>query len=89
MRLQPLPDGAATWSDADARKNFELMSARIVPGKPDDSRLLRHPLARRGRRRSASRRRQALDVEERSRMADARGMGERRDAAERREAAQR
>jgi YVTN family beta-propeller protein len=45
MRLQPLPEGAATWSDADARKNFELMSARVVPGKPDDSRLLRHPLA--------------------------------------------
>jgi YVTN family beta-propeller protein len=45
MRLQPLPDGAATWSDADARKNFELMSARVVPGDPDHSRLLTHPLA--------------------------------------------
>jgi YVTN family beta-propeller protein len=45
MRLQPLPDGAATWDDADARKNFELMSARIVPGDPDHSRLLTHPLA--------------------------------------------
>jgi len=45
MRLQPLLDGAATWNDTDARKNFEQMSARIVPGKPDDSRLLRHPLA--------------------------------------------
>ncbi|HZF28944.1 MAG TPA: cytochrome D1 domain-containing protein [Gammaproteobacteria bacterium] len=45
MRLQPLPDGVATWSDADARKNFELMSARIVPGDPDHSRLLTHPLA--------------------------------------------
>lgn len=45
MKLQPLPEGSATWNDADARKNFELMSARIVPGKPEDSRLLRHPLA--------------------------------------------
>jgi YVTN family beta-propeller protein len=45
MRLQPLPDGAATWGDADARKNFELMSARVIPGKPEESRLLRHPLA--------------------------------------------
>src|ERR1043165_8731152 len=37
MQLQPLPDGAATWSDADARKNFMLMSARVVPGDPDRS----------------------------------------------------
>jgi len=45
MQLQPLPDRAATWSDADARKNFALMSARVVPGDPDHSRLLTHPLA--------------------------------------------
>jgi YVTN family beta-propeller protein len=45
MRLQPLPEGRATWSDEDARKNFALMSARVVPGRPDESRLLRHPLA--------------------------------------------
>jgi len=45
MRLQPLPAGSATWSEADARTNFELMSARVVPGHPEDSRLLRHPLA--------------------------------------------
>ena len=34
MKLQPLPEGAATWSDADARKNFELISARVLPGQP-------------------------------------------------------
>ncbi|HEU4618188.1 MAG TPA: hypothetical protein VFV10_09110 [Gammaproteobacteria bacterium] len=45
MRLQPLPEGRATWSDEDARKNFEILSARVVPGNPDESRLLRHPLA--------------------------------------------
>jgi YVTN family beta-propeller protein len=45
MRLQPLPEGSATWSDADARTNFALISARVVPGNPDDSRLLRRPLA--------------------------------------------
>src|SRR5262245_42829616 len=45
MQLKALPDDAATWSDADARKNFELMSARVVPGDPDHSRLLTHPLA--------------------------------------------
>ena len=33
MKLQPLPEGAATWSDADARKNFELISARVLPGQ--------------------------------------------------------
>ena len=45
MRLQPLPPGAATWSEADSRKNFELVKSRVVPGKPEISRLLRHPLA--------------------------------------------
>ena len=45
MRLQPLPEGSATWSDEDARANFARISARVVPGHPEDSRLLRHPLA--------------------------------------------
>src|SRR4051812_45289305 len=45
MKLQALPDGAATWSEADARANFEIVRARVVPGDPGASRLLRHPLA--------------------------------------------
>jgi YVTN family beta-propeller protein len=45
MRLQPLAPGAATWSEADSRKNFELVKSRVVAGKPEISRLLRHPLA--------------------------------------------
>ena len=45
MRLQPLPEDAATWSDADARMNFDIVRARVVPGNPGESRLLRHPLA--------------------------------------------
>ncbi|HXS80999.1 MAG TPA: cytochrome D1 domain-containing protein [Gammaproteobacteria bacterium] len=45
MRLQPLADDGATWSEADARKNFEILSARVLPGDPDGSRLLKHPLA--------------------------------------------
>lgn len=45
MRLQPLPPGAATWSEDDSRKNFELVKSRVVPGRPEISRLLRHPLA--------------------------------------------
>jgi YVTN family beta-propeller protein len=45
MRLQPLPDGSATWKDTESRANFEVLRARVVPGNPDESRLLRHPLA--------------------------------------------
>jgi YVTN family beta-propeller protein len=45
MRLQPLAPGAATWSDEESRKNFELVKSRVVAGKPEISRLLRHPLA--------------------------------------------
>ena len=45
MRLQPLAPGAATWSEEDSRKNFELVKSRVVAGKPEISRLLRHPLA--------------------------------------------
>jgi YVTN family beta-propeller protein len=45
MRLQPLPAGAATWSEDDSRKNFELLKSRVVAGRPEISRLLRHPLA--------------------------------------------
>ena len=44
MRLQPLPHGAATWSEEDSRKNFELIKSRVVAGRPEVSRLLRHPL---------------------------------------------
>src|SRR4249920_28146 len=35
MRLKPLPDDAATWSDADARANFDVIRARVIPGDPD------------------------------------------------------
>jgi YVTN family beta-propeller protein len=45
MKLEPLAEGAATWSEADARTNFDIVRARVVPGDPDASRLLRHPLA--------------------------------------------
>jgi YVTN family beta-propeller protein len=45
MRLQRLPPGSATWSEEDSRKNFELVKTRVVAGKPEISKLLRHPLA--------------------------------------------
>jgi YVTN family beta-propeller protein len=45
MRLLPLPEGSATWNDTDARANLEILRTRVVPGDPDASRLLTHPLA--------------------------------------------
>ena len=44
MRLQPLAKDAATWSDEAARKNFDVIRSRVIPGKPEISKLLIHPL---------------------------------------------
>lgn len=46
FRLQPLADGATTWSAEDAQKNFEMARRLVKPGLPLDSRLLTHPLER-------------------------------------------
>jgi YVTN family beta-propeller protein len=45
MRLQPLAGDAATWTDDAARKNFDVIRSRMIPGKPEISKLLMHPLA--------------------------------------------
>ncbi|HET9569121.1 MAG TPA: hypothetical protein VFP16_12165, partial [Vicinamibacterales bacterium] len=45
MRLQKLAPGNATWSEDDSRKNFDIVKSRVVAGKPEISKLLRHPLA--------------------------------------------
>jgi YVTN family beta-propeller protein len=45
MRLQEMSPGATTWNDEQSRKNFALVSTRVVPGNPKISRLLIHPLA--------------------------------------------
>jgi len=45
MRLQPLSPGAATWTDEESRKNFDVIRARVVAGNPLKSKLLTHPLA--------------------------------------------
>lgn len=42
--LQPLAAGAATWTEAESRKNFESVSRLVAPGQPMKSRLLTHPL---------------------------------------------
>src|ERR1700756_1216840 len=45
MRLQPPPQGSATWDDEASRKNFDTVRARVITGNPLKSKLLLHPLA--------------------------------------------
>ena len=45
FRLQALARGSATWSEEQSRKNFEAVSNLVVPGDPNSSALLKHPLA--------------------------------------------
>ena len=89
LQLDKLPEGATSWSEEAARKNFK--SSR----RPGRARLADHQPAvdpparpRRGRRR-VPRRRQALAVAERSRVADPGRLGPRRpvDADQRGDAA--
>ncbi len=44
MHLERLSPGATTWNEEQSRKNFEVVSQKVVPGKPMASRLLIHPL---------------------------------------------
>ena len=45
MRLEPLSPGSATWNEEQSRKNFDAVRVKVIPGNPDSSRLLLHPLA--------------------------------------------
>jgi hypothetical protein len=45
FRLEKLSAGAKSWSEAQSRRNFEMASRLVVPGKPEASLLLLHPLA--------------------------------------------
>ena len=45
FRLQRLSPGATTWNDEQSRRNFEAAQREVVPGDPQASRLLIHPLA--------------------------------------------
>jgi hypothetical protein len=45
FRLQPLSPGSTTWTEEQSRRNFENVSRLVVPGKPEASRLLIHPLS--------------------------------------------
>jgi hypothetical protein len=43
--LQTLSPGAAMWDDEQSHKNFLAVQRYVVPGHPELSRLLIHPLA--------------------------------------------
>ncbi len=43
--LEPLPPGAATWTEDQSRRNFDRVSRLVVPGQPLKSILLTNPLA--------------------------------------------
>ena len=48
LRLEKIAPGASFWSEEQSRRNFETVSRLVVPGKPEASLLLLHPLAPEG-----------------------------------------
>jgi hypothetical protein len=44
FNLVPLSAGQDGWTEEQSRRNFQMVSALIVPGEPTKSRLLMHPL---------------------------------------------
>jgi hypothetical protein len=45
FRLEKLPDGGASWTEEQSKKNFAVVSTLVLPGDPAQSRLLLQPLA--------------------------------------------
>ena len=48
LKLEPLeegPDGETSWTEEQSRRNFVEVARLVTPGDPDNSRLLRAPLA--------------------------------------------
>jgi hypothetical protein len=45
LSLEMLPTGASFWTEEQSRRNFEVVSKLVVPGKPELSLFLRMPLA--------------------------------------------
>jgi YVTN family beta-propeller protein len=45
FHLEPLAPGATEWTEDQSRKNFQSVSQLIVPGHPESSLFLLHPLA--------------------------------------------
>jgi hypothetical protein len=44
FRLERLGAGGNAYTEAQSRKNFEMVSGLVAPGKPDDSHILTYPL---------------------------------------------
>ena len=45
FKLQKLSPGASTWNEEQSRRNYAVVMRLVIPGDPDASRLLKHPLA--------------------------------------------
>jgi hypothetical protein len=45
FKLEKLPEGAKFWTEQQSRNNFAVVSRLVVPGEPEQSLLLLHPLA--------------------------------------------
>jgi YVTN family beta-propeller protein len=45
FHLETLASGNENWTEEQSRKNFQSVLKQVVPGEPDASRLLIHPLA--------------------------------------------
>ena len=43
--LEPLPPGSSFWTEEQSRINFQVLSKVVVPGAPQSSLFLIHPLA--------------------------------------------
>jgi hypothetical protein len=48
MRLQELSPGTSTWNEEQSRRNFQVVSPRVTPLSPFQSKLLLHPLVTEG-----------------------------------------
>lgn len=45
FRLEKLSPGSSSWNEEQSRRNFEAVSKLVVPGDPNASRFVMHPLA--------------------------------------------
>ena len=45
LKLASLSPGSTTWNEEQSRQNFRTISRIVIPGKPNASRFLLHPLA--------------------------------------------
>ncbi len=44
FRLERIPAEGSSYTEEQSRKNFQVVSKLVVPGRPDDSHLLMYPL---------------------------------------------